>query len=230
LLAGDYKTGEILAHGFGPDNRVPDYTYLKGDITEAYSDKVSRVRRSFCFLNLKDETVPGAFIVFDKVVSSNADFKKYWLLHSIEAPQIQDNQVTITRTLNDDTGKLVNDTLLPKLDDVEITPVGGEGKEFWVFGKNYENDPTRRPDVANERGAWRVEVSPKKPAKENTFLNVMQVMDNTNEDLLDVTMIENDHVVGTRIKDRIVTFSKTSDVLGQSYTLSVAGEGTFKIM
>ncbi|MBT4140188.1 MAG: heparinase [Candidatus Latescibacteria bacterium] len=230
LLAGDYKTGDILAHGAGPDDMVPDYTYLKGDITEAYSDKVSAVRRSFCFLNLKEETVPGALIVFDKVVSSNAEFKKCWLLHSIEAPEIKDNQVTITRTQNGDTGKLVNATLLPKMDDVEITPVGGEGKEFWVFGKNYENDPTNRPDVANERGAWRVEVSPKNPATENYFLNVMQVMNNTNENVLEVEMIENDWVVGACIKDRIVAFSKTSDVLDQSYTLSVEGEGMFKIM
>jgi len=116
------------------------------------------------------------------------------------------------------------------MDDVEITPVGGEGKEFWVFGKNYENDPTNRPDVANERGAWRVEVSPKNPATENYFLNVMQVMNNTNENVLEVEMIENDWVVGACIKDRIVAFSKTSDVLDQSYTLSVEGEGMFKIM
>lgn len=57
--------------------------------------------------------------------------------------------------------------------------VGGPGKEFWVFCENYPNAATTRPDPCNERGAWRVEVTPKKAAKEDCFLNVMQVMDNT---------------------------------------------------
>ena len=231
LLGKDYKTGEILAHGFGPAEMVPEYTYLKGDMTDAYSDKVSSVRRSFCFLNLADATVPAALIVYDRVVSSNPEFKKFWLLHSIEKPEIDGNQITIMRTQNGDTGKLINHTLLPKAEDVVSTPIGGEGKEFWVFGTNYENDPSKeRPDVANERGSWRVEVSPREPAAENCFLNVMQVMDNTNQDVLDVKAIENSHIVGVQIKDRIVTFSKASDVIDCPFALSVSGVGTFKIM
>ncbi len=231
LLSQDYKTGEILAHGFGPDKMTPDYTYLKGDITEAYSNKVSTVKRAFCFLNLKDKTIPAAFIVYDKVVSTHPEFQKYWLLHSIEEPQIENNQIIITRTQNGDTGKLVNDTLLPKMDNANIKPVGGEGKEFWVFGENYANDPSEdRPDVANERGSWRVEVCPKKPATEDYFLNVMQVMDNTNKTPLQVDTIESDHMIGTQIKDRIVLFSKTSDTLNGPLTLSISGAGTFKIL
>lgn len=36
--------------------------------------------------------------------------------------------------------------------------------------------------------------------------------------------------MGVQIKDHIVTFSKTSDVLDKSFALSVKGEGTFKIV
>ena len=37
LLSKDYTTGKALAHGFGPDACKPDYSYLKGDITQAYA-------------------------------------------------------------------------------------------------------------------------------------------------------------------------------------------------
>jgi hypothetical protein len=45
-------------------------------------------------------------IVFDRVVSANADIKKYWLLHRIEEPDISGNRVTITRAKNEDKGEL----------------------------------------------------------------------------------------------------------------------------
>jgi heparin/heparan-sulfate lyase len=77
LLTEEYQTGEILAHGLGPDAMVPDYTYLKSDITRAYSRKVKSVKPSFCFLNLGDTSVPAALIVYDKVVSSKC---KLWTI------------------------------------------------------------------------------------------------------------------------------------------------------
>jgi heparin/heparan-sulfate lyase len=230
LLNKDYKTGEILAHGFGPDYEKPEYTYLKGDITEAYSDKVKQVRRSFVFLNFKEQDVPAALIVFDKVISSNKEFKKYWLLHSIEEPEIDGQKITITRTKNGDRGKLVNTTLLPAADNAELKPVGGPGKEFWVFGKNYENNPTRHPDTANERGAWRVELTPKKASEKDHFFNVMQVMDREQKDILEVEHLRSDSLEAAQIGDRVVAFSETTEVIDNPVNLSISNEGTYKIL
>ena len=230
MLTKDYKTGQILAHGFVPDYQAPDYSYLKGDITEAYSSKVKEVKRAFAFLNFKDEKIPAALIVYDKIISSNPDFKKYWLLHSIEEPEIKGNQIKIKRTKNGDTGMLVNTVLLPELEDAEINPIGGEGKEFWVFGTNYKNDAKPGSDEANERGAWRVEISPKKSAKEDYYLNVMQITDNKQKKLHQVKAINTKQIVGTQLADRVVTFSKTMEKIDQPIKFSVIGEGTFKIM
>jgi len=231
LLAGDYKTGDILAHASGPDNNTPDYTYLKGDITDAYSDKIEQVRRSFCFLNLKNEATPAALIVFDRVISSNADFKKYWLLHSIEEPDVDGNQVTITRTQNGDSGKLINTTLLPHASNSEIESIGGEGKEFWVFGTNYENDPgERRPDIANERGSWRIQLSPTVASLEDCFLNVMEVTDAADQSHLSPEHIETDQITGVKIANRIVTFSKTANLLDHPFELSVTGPDEYQIL
>lgn len=229
LLSKDYTTGKALAHGFGPDLNKPDYSYLKGDITQAYTEKVKEAKRSFVFLNLHSTEVPAALIVFDKVVSSNPQFKKYWLLHSIEEPVIENNRFTIKRTKNGDTGMLQNHVLLPEISDAQIEKVGGKGKEFWVFGTNYPNEASpNRPDDANEKGAWRVEVSPKAAAMENYFLNVMQVADNSCKQMNEVKRIDADKVVGVQIADRIVTFSKNSQPLSNRFDVKTTGDKTMK--
>ena len=60
-------------------------------------------------------------------------------------------------------------TLLPEADNARIAKVGGPGKEFWVFGKNYPNE-MNPPDP--EKGGWRIEVSPVRPSASDRFLNV----------------------------------------------------------
>ncbi|MDL2211152.1 DUF4962 domain-containing protein [Bacteroides sp. OttesenSCG-928-M17] len=231
LLSESYTTGKVLAHGFGPDAHTPAYSYLKGDITKAYTDKVKEMKRSFMFLNFSSNEVPAALIVFDKVVSSNPDFKKYWLLHSIEEPKIEKNSFTIKRTKNGDSGMLFNQTLLPELENAEIEKVGGRGKEFWVFGTNYANDPMpNRPDPANERGEWRVEVSPRVPATENYFLNVMQVADNNCKQLHDAKRIDGEKIVGTQIAEYVVTFAKDGAPLSGKFDLKVSGTTPMKFI
>jgi heparin/heparan-sulfate lyase len=228
LLTEDYKTGTVLATSVGPDKQIPEYSYLKGDITEAYSAKVKEMKRSFLFLNLKNKEIPAALIVFDKVVSSNASFKKFWLLHSIEEPAIHENRITIKRTNNGDTGMLVNTVLLPEANNADIVPVGGPGKEFWVFGTNYPQEPTNGKDEANERGAWRVEVSPRTAKTEDYYLNVMQVAGNDQQQLHEVKMIQGDKVVGAQIADRISMFSKSATLISDSFTFNVTTEGRYK--
>ena len=53
-------------------------------------------------------------------------------------------------------------TLLPEPDNAPLVTVGGPGKEFFVFGKNYPN-ATEPADL--EVGGWRVELSPWGPLR-----------------------------------------------------------------
>ena len=231
LLSEEYTVGKVLAHGFGPDAQAPDYSYLKGDVTQAYTRKVEEAKRSFVFLNLKSETVPAALIVYDKVSASNPDFRKYWLLHSIEEPTLEGNTFTVRRTKDGDSGMLHNTVLLPQTDNPRIDKMGGPGKENWVFGTNYPNDAvTPYLDNANERGAWRVEVSPVAPAVTDNFLNVIQVADNRCNKLNAVQRIEDDRIVGVQLADRVVTFAKSSEPLQKDFTLTVNGTGTYKFV
>lgn len=174
-----YRTGQVLAHGFGPDAQQPEFTLLQGDITDAYSNKVSQVRRSFVFLNLQNEQVPAALVVFDRVVSSDPNFRKYWLLHTQEEPHLAASTAVVDCTEHGSRGRLVLDVLLPTSGNAELTKVGGPGKEFWVFGENYANDvdSRRRERSSIEPGAWRLELTPKDASAEDCFLTVMQTSD-----------------------------------------------------
>lgn len=231
LLSDEYTTGQVLAHGIGGDYMAPEYSYLSGDITKAYSDKVKEVKRSFVFLNLKSEKVPAAMVVFDKVVSKNAEFKKHWLLHSIEQPQVSENGIIIKRTKDGDSGMLSNTVLLPAKENLDMQVIGGKGKEFWVNGTNYANAPQAgRPDPRNERGEWRVEVSPSAPANEDYFLNVIQVADNNCNELHKASLLKGENLVGAVIADRIVTFSKDGETINGKAEMDVQGNGTFKFV
>ena len=125
------------------------------------------------FLNFAGQPVKAALVVFDRVVSADPGFRKSWLLHSMEEPRVEGSSITVAPAQRGWRGKLVDQVLLPAA--AEITPVGGPGKEFWVFGKDF---PVQVPDSPHaEAGAWRVEVSPRQPAAVDRFLNVMQIMD-----------------------------------------------------
>ena len=75
----------------------PDYTLLQGDLTAAYSAKVRGVTRSFVFLNLKNERVSAALVVFDRVVSADPAFRKFWLMHTLEEPRLAGTRATVER-------------------------------------------------------------------------------------------------------------------------------------
>lgn len=197
-----YRTGKVLAHGFGPDGQKPDYTLLQGDITDAYGPKVKQVTRSFVFLNLRHPQVPAALVVFDRVTSSDPAFRKYWLLHTQEEPQIDGPSAIADCTQYGDSGRLILDTLLPAADDAHLAKVGGPGKEFYVFGTNYANDvePLVRARTSIEPGAWRIELSPKAARAEDLFLNVLQVTDSRSPARLPVKYIETADRVGCTIQ------------------------------
>ena len=230
LLSDSYTVGKTLGHAYGPSMHAPEYTYLKGDITKAYTEKVEDVRRSFVFLNLEPKgnadlnpegevtEIPAVMIVYDHIVSADPSFKKYWLLHSIEEPQTGSQEFTVMRTKDGDTGKLHCSVLLP---EANVEKIGGRGKDCWVFGENYPNAATTRPDPCNERGAWRVEVTPKTAAKEDCFLNVIQVAETSCKKMLPVQRIDADKVVGVSVADRVVTFSRDSKALSEDFSFEI---------
>lgn len=206
LLSKGYEVAQVTAHAFGPDPMKPEYSYLAGDITKAYTDKVSLVTRSMVTLNTGDATCPVVLVVFDRVVSANPAFKKTWLLHTPQEPQINGRTVTVIRDQGQYHGKMEVQTLLPE--DAQIRKIGGPGRDFWVdsVGRNF---PATIKDPAAEIGidGWRVEVSPGQPRLSDRFLHVMTVMNASTPSGPKVERFGNDKIVGVRLLDRAVIFS-----------------------
>lgn len=218
----DLKINEVLGKDFGKDLNKPDYTYLSGDITGAYGKKVKEYTRSFMFFNFFDEVYPGALVVFDRVNASSASYKKTWLLHSVEEPEISGSRTTIRNTQGGYNGRLINDTLLPRQEDLQIAKIGGNGKEFLIDDWNWAS--YNKVKYRDETGKWRVEISPKESAEQNYFLNVLQVADNTvNPEPLESEYLESDLFYGVKIKDRAAFFGKSSKRVSKTFTLSISG-------
>ncbi|HOY12246.1 MAG TPA: DUF4962 domain-containing protein [Saprospiraceae bacterium] len=199
-----WETGNILAY-----QSTPEFTYISGDGAKAYHEnKVDQFVRQVVFVQ------PDVFIVFDKVVSDDASFKKTWLLHAIEEPKINKNNIQIEHQQ----GRLTNFTLLPKSASTQI--IGGIGNECMVdsvsfkFGLNSHYDPTAL-HYGEEAGAWRVELSPQKASKEDFFLNVMHVSGKKDKANLKVELVneDSDYVtvkLTTKGKNIFVTLSKSN--------------------
>jgi heparin/heparan-sulfate lyase len=231
-----YRTGQVLARGFGPDPVAPDYSLLQGDITAAYSAKVKRVTRSFVFLNLRDQQVPAALVVFDRVVSADPAFRKTWLLHAQEEPKLGGGGAEVACTRPGEGGRLSLDVLLPEAGNLGIAAVGGPGKEFWVAGVNYANDAAadalKRSSM--ELGAWRIEVSPKAAAAEDHFLNVMQVADRAGSARWPVRKVDASGRTGCLIDGPgaawLVLFRRDAARSGDPVCLSVPGTKVCRVL
>jgi hypothetical protein len=226
LLSKDYRMGEVTAHEFGPDDISPEYSYIAGDITNAYTDKVSKVTRSMVALNTGNETYPCAMVVFDRVASADPDFRKTWLLHTIQEPEIAERTIAVVRNQDGYDGKMVVESLLPE--EANVTKIGGPGKEFWVesMGENFFMSTGRG---GAEPGAWRVEVSPAVPAKSDSFLHILTVMDAETPEGPATAMISSAELAGVIVLDRAVLFGRSGELLN-SASFNIGGDGKLKIL
>jgi hypothetical protein len=132
------------------------YLYVAGDATRAYSaKKLDYFTRQIVYLR------PDTLVIFDRVKSKDAAFKKTWLLQAMRTPASQPPHLVITNGK----GRLFVQTLLPEDPVVRLC----SGRELYQYGgRSY-------PPAADigEAPACRVEVSPGRPAECDLFLHVL---------------------------------------------------------
>ena len=157
---------------------TPAYTNLRsGDGTfSARTRRVERFWRIFGYDHVDDVVV-----VFDQVTATAASFRKRWLLHTIEAPTLFPDGFSVSVAPQDRPGhgggRLEAKVLLPK--DAVINSIGGRGFEFFVDDRNYDENGTLQESIRKlgpnkaEPGAWRIEVSPPRDARQDIFLVVL---------------------------------------------------------
>jgi len=175
-------------------------------------------------------------VIFDRVVSADPSFRKYWLLHTLEEPRVESTSATVDCTQHDSSGRLTLDVLLPAAQNADLTTVGGPGKEFWVFSQNYANDvdPQRLERSSMEPGAWRIELSPRSAAAEDLFLNVIQVTDRQSPSRWPVQRLDAGERVGCIIEGPETTWAvlmrKDSERSAEPVEFTVPGQGTVRML
>lgn len=168
----------------------PDYSYVAGDATPCYHEKKCRLAlRQFVFLP------PNHFVVFDRVTSTQPEYKKTWLLHTATEPQIEG----VVSQAAQQEGRLFCRTMLPER--AAVTKIGGSGKQFWSDGRNWPLPKGyRTPDTTPLLGQWRVEVSPSQGRAEDLFLHVIQVGDSTLKRMVDSKLVRKGQQAGVRFR------------------------------
>ena len=242
MLSSNAKTAETSAYEIDPENPDnPEYSYIKGNLTEAYTDKVSDFKRSFMFLNTGKTDVPGVMVVFDKINSSDKKFKKIWLMHSKAKPVTSGNQSVFTNTTDDGyNGKMTIDTLLPTVGNTEFY-VEGSATSGWSVINRYKFDtngwlrekianyPATNTSFESEANTYRLEVSPKNPSEQDYFLNVIQVTDADSSAQLPVQLLESDLFYGAKVDGKNILFSKSGNKIAGKFTFRNSGAAEYII-
>jgi hypothetical protein len=149
---------------------------------------------------------------------------------------VEDASATVDCTQNGASGRLTLDVLLPPATNATLSKVGGPGKEYWVNGTNYANDPDpeRVARSSIETSAWRLELSPKSASAENHFLTVMQMTDRTAPARWPVRRADIGERTGCVIKGPdsawMVLFKPESGRSANPVEFTVAGPGPTRVL
>ena len=192
------------------------FTYIASDATKCYGEKCTEAVRQFVFL------YPDYVIVYDRMDSSDPSYRKEWLLHTKNKPVVKKG---LMRADSND-GRLFCQTLLPA--DAKFEVVGGKGKEFMVGDRNYpmeegyvsenEKDAVRRAR-GPYWGAWRMEVEPSTPRKDDRFLHVLTAASVDAFKPVDAKYVSEENRDGVKVKvdghEIIFWFNRTGEIGGE---------------
>lgn len=163
-------------------------TLAVADVTPAYTNdlsgrgtfshrtrRVERAWRVFAY-----DRVDDVVIVYDDVIATKPEFRKRWLLHTTNLPQVDGRNFVAESAPRPGPGRtggrLEGRVLLPKV--ATLLPVGGHGFEFFVDDINYDEGGKIQPAVEqpperNEPGRWRLELLPQVDKAADRFLVVL---------------------------------------------------------
>jgi len=188
------------------------YTYAAADMTAGYlGTKVKEVTRQFLYLRGEREF----FVIFDRVDSRNSAFPKTWFLHIPTEPQVNGSPTEVTAGhvysytdgnvctwLSDPAGisqsgvlsqgkaRAFLKTMQPA--SFTLTKRGGKGYDLWgnphelTALYNHTGSQSGQPPQA----PWRLEVEPNSKQERDYFLHVLEVADEGDTKMSEVTLLE----------------------------------------
>ena len=205
------------AHATSEDGSSFLWSYLATDLSGAYdADTVDSAKRHMIASATGDAKSPLVFAVYDDITSTDASFKKTFLLHAQTKPVISDNSVSIVNG----GGKLVVSSVGS---EVVYSAVGGDGNQYIAGDMNFPTNIT--PPAASESGWGRLEISPKAESLNDKLLTLMYVTDASNTDAPAFYSLDSKHFVGGQVLGQVFYFSKSEELVASNVTLTSEGEG-----
>ncbi len=231
-LSGEYELGEVTGVDYACSDGKSEYAYIAGDITKAYpTDTVDHVGRRMLSIFTDDSEVPMIFFTFDSVDAKSADFRKTFLLHTIDEPTVDEKALTAEVFAKD--GRLV----LHSVSGADtIMKVGGSGYAYWISDADYVN-PDGTPSGKNCTDAYtvsdradtvwgRIELS--RVGEERTdMLTAMYVTDKESEKRLPVSRISTEKLEGAAVGNVFAIFVKSAERAYDSFGFKTFGDGLF---
>lgn len=219
-----FNNGKVVSADFGPSELTPLFSYFNVDLTAAYSSKMKKYSRGFCFLNLGREDIPAAIILTDEMTTTKPEFKKYWQINVHNLPEQTTNGVILHNNRGDLIGKTHVEMLIPSAADRSIQILSGADATS-VFKSRYEAPALEFPEVRGHR----IMISPKNAASRDRFLTVFQMTSGDTKPL-PVTYLETTESYVVKLADRLVSMSNTADLIDGSFTLIVPGDKKYQIV
>ncbi len=166
------------------------YVYVAGDCTRAYTpQKLSCFTRQIVFIR------PGTFVIFDRVCSTKAEFKKTWLLQTMKPPTQTGRQLVVTNGK----GRLFVQTVLPENPQVRLVT----GADLYTYG-GHSYLPSRNTGPAPE---CRIEISSSQPRTMDYFLHVLKATGSEVAGGPNATATVGDNQVRVTVGAAVITFS-----------------------
>lgn len=220
-----FSNGKVISTDFGPSPLKPFYSYFAVDLKPAYSDKIEKYDRRFCFINMNRADIPAVIIISDQITSADASFKKCFQINSFNKPQIVDQQIVLNAKDGDKVGKTYINMISPAFADRKVETLSG-AEAISSFGNKYTSPDTTQP----EAHASRTLISPLKESKTDNFLTVFQVADGKATPL--AVKHETTSVSDVLIFDnRVVSMPKGNQLINEAFEIEVPkGEKQYHIV
>lgn len=209
-----FDNGEVISVGIGPQRKTPLYSYFKVDLSGAYSDKIERYTRSFCFLNLKRKDVPAVILLADYLELADKDLPCYLMLNTLKEPIIRDSTVVFRNSQHTKEGNTYIQSLLP-VSEARTIDAWSRTDSACIFGKQY-----KLAAALPEAKGYQVAIASEERQSESRFLTCLQLVDG-GERPLPVSFYRQDTRYIVALDNKIVCLSSNANFIRQSFSLDI---------
>ncbi|MBC9912591.1 hypothetical protein [Chitinophaga varians] len=215
-----FNYGTVVSASYHPVTpEQPGYSYFNADLTAAYSAKMQRYTRGFCFLDLGRDDIPAVIILTDDMTTAQSSFKKYWQITTLQQPMPTSTGFVLHNAVKGITGKTHMQMLLPAPENRQTEILSGDSATS-TFGNPYH---------VSSPAVYRVMVSPKTAQQQDRFLTVFQ-MARENATPLPVSYYEAAQRYVITIGNRMVVMASGSGFIDIAFDLVIPGDQPYEVV